>query len=587
MKNNNKTENREILNAITPIEITFGRNRICIGEMQAKAFGVIKYSPQVNMGWLAGLTNLGSSIVSMTYTPNTDSELLNAISRNIIQQRGEAYATKDYVKQQRAETGIANAEEIIRKVDRDGETIGRFNLVIMPLGTTEKELTTAAKEAESRIAGLGFNMRCLSNLQIEAYEAMSPFHIPNPKICGITDSIMPLSTFVLGEPWSAVDFSDDNGFYFGRDAQGGVIFLDMWQRKEDRTNSNWVVLGEPGQGKSFLIKHIITEEYALGDTRVFIIDPEAEYVDMVKRLNGDVINCGGAEKGKINPLQVKHYPKDDDDEGLSDLALHLKNVECFFDMYLSDISSDEKAALNNAVIEVYNNFNIDFGTDASLLSNTDFPIMSDIYEHLKEQSNPICHSLADKLKSIAEGADKFLWNGYTNIRSENQLVCLNTHNLQDTSDTTKKTQYYNILTWVWEQASKNRDQKCIIICDESYLMIDERVPQALTFLRNIAKRGRKYNVSLMVISHSVVDFLSPEIKRYGQEILGNATYKVFFGCDGRSEHELAELYNLNVAEQDFILSKRKANGIVSIGSKRIRVNFDLGYKSEFLTGGGL
>lgn len=76
-------------------------------------------------------------------------------------------------------------------------------------------------------------------------------------------------------------------------------------------------------------------------------------------------------------------------------------------------------------------------------------------------------------------------------------------------------------------------------------------------------------------------------KPTGQEILGNATYKVFFGCDGRSEHELAELYNLNVAEQDFILSKRKANGIVSIGSKRIRVNFDLGYKSEFLTGGGL
>ncbi len=582
-----ENQNREILDAITPIELNFGRNRFGIGEMLAKAYGIIRYTPSVHLGWLAQLTNLGSCLISITYTPNTDSELINAISRNIAQQRGEAMGTRDYIKQQRAETGVANAEEIIRKVDRDGETIGRFSLVIMPFGTTEKELITASKEMESRIAALGFSARCLSNLQMEAYEQLSPFHAGNAKIDGITETIMPLSTLVHGEPWSAVDFSDNEGFYFGRDAQGGVIFLNMWLRQNDRTNSNWVVLGEPGQGKSFLVKHIITEEFALSGAKIIIIDPEREYVDMVKKLGGDVINCGGSDKGKINPLQVKHYPKDDDDGGLNDLALHLKNVECFFDMYLPDLTSAEKAALNNAVIDVYASFNIDFDTDASTLSSTDFPIMSDIYNYLSKKKDTLSVSLANKLKSIAEGADKYLWNGHTNIKSDNQLICLNTHNLQDTSDTTKKTQYYNVLTWAWEQASKDRKEKCIIVCDESYLMIDERVPQALTFLRNLAKRGRKYNVSLMVISHSVVDFLSPEIKRYGQEILGNATYKVFFGCDGRSEQELAELYNLNTAEQDFILSKRKANGLVSIGSKRIRVNFDLGYKSDFLTGGGL
>jgi hypothetical protein len=68
--------------------------------------------------------------------------------------------------------------------------------------------------------------------------------------------------------------------------------------------------------------------------------------------------------------------------------------------------------------------------------------------------------------------------------------------------------------------------------------------------------------------------------------LGNATYKVFFGCDGKSEKELAELYNLKEAEREFILSKQKANALVTIGSKRLKVNFDLAYKSEFLTGGG-
>jgi hypothetical protein len=143
--------------------------------------------------------------------------------------------------------------------------------------------------------------------------------------------------------------------------------------------------------------------------------------------------------------------------------------------------------------------NIDFGTDVTQLKNEDFPIMGDLYELVCSNQDEISKKLAGKLKNIAVGADSFLWNGYTEIKSDKQIVCLNTHNLQNNNEKTKKTQYFNILTWVWEQASKNRDERCIIVCDESYLMIDNKVPQAITFLRNIAKRGRKYNVSLMVI----------------------------------------------------------------------------------------
>jgi type IV secretory pathway VirB4 component len=577
--------NKSILDIITPIEINFKRNSLEIGDYLAKTYGVIKYTPEVSLGWLAGITNLNNAIVNITFTPNNNSELIEAISRNINHQRGDLNTTKDYIKKQQAESGIENSENIIRMVDQYGEMIGYFSLLIMAVGADEKSLVTACKEVEARIAGLGFGMRCLSNLQIEGYETMSPFHLPNPKISNITNTIMPLSTTVLGQPISAVDFSDDLGFYFGRDSMGGVIFLDIWNRQGDRANSNWVVLGEPGQGKSFLIKHIISEEFATSDIKIYILDPENEYTEMTKEFGGDVINAGGGPKGKINPLQVKCNPKEDD-EGISDVALHLKTVEAFFDLYLPDISSDERSLLQNAIVDVYKMKNIDFATDVTQLKNDDFPIMQDLYHLVCSNEDEVSKKLAGKLKNIAVGADSFLWNGCTEIKSDKQIVCLNTHNLQNNNEKTKKTQYFNILTWVWEQASKNRDERCIIVCDESYLMIDNKVPQAITFLRNIAKRGRKYNVSLMVISHSVVDFLSPEIKHEGQEILGNATYKVFFGCDGKSEKELAELYNLKEAEREFILSKQKANALVTIGSKRLKVNFDLGYKSEFLTGGG-
>lgn len=106
--------------------------------------------------------------------------------------------------------------------------------------------------------------------------------------------------------------------------------------------------------------------------------------------------------------------------------------------------------------------------------------------------------------------------------------------------------------------SRNRDEKVLLICDEAYLMIDPKVPQSLVFLRNCAKRARKYEVGLVIISHSVVDFLDPTTKMYGQALLDIPCYKVLFGADGQNLKELCELYNLTEAEKELLFAKKRA-----------------------------
>ena len=151
----------------------------------------------------------------------------------------------------------------------------------------------------------------------------------------------------------------------------------------------------------------------------------------------------------------------------------------------------------------------------------------------------------------------------------------------------KKIQYFNVLTWVWEQASQNREERCIIVADEAYMMIDQRVPTALIHMRNMAKRGRKYNVSIMTISHSVVDFLAPAIKQYGQELIGTSCYKMFFGCEGQNLLELSNLYDLKEAERDFLLGAEQGYALAQFGSKRVIVHFKVGdYKKRRISGGG-
>ena len=162
------------------------------------------------------------------------------------------------------------------------------------------------------------------------------------------------------------------------------------------------------------------------------------------------------------------------------------------------------------------------------------------------------------------------------------------HDLQNTSDSIKRTQYFNLLTWCWQQMSKDRNERVLLICDEAYLMIDPNVPQSLVFLRNVEKRSRKYEAGIAIISHSVVDFLDPQIKMYGQALLDIPCFKILMGCDGKNLIETIELYNLTDAEEELLASKKRGNALVVIGSKRLHVIFEISeYKFEYMgTAGG-
>ena len=113
--------------------------------------------------------------------------------------------------------------------------------------------------------------------------------------------------------------------------------------------------------------------------------------------------------------------------------------------------------------------------------------------------------------------------------------------------------------------------------------IDPQVPQSLVFLRNVEKRARKYEAGLAIISHSVVDFLAPEVKMYGQALLDIPCYKILMGCDGKNLQETKDLYNLTDAEQELLESKRRGHALFIIGSKRLHVNFEIpAYKFSYM-----
>lgn len=137
---------------------------------------------------------------------------------------------------------------------------------------------------------------------------------------------------------------------------------------------------------------------------------------------------------------------------MGDMELYIKNLEIFFSLYIPSFSDRQRAILKSEIIALYNSFNIFWETDISKLTNTDFPIILDLYNQIakkvKDTNNPYLKDYDDLsffLKDLALGSDSFLWNGDTTIESNSKCICLDTKDLQNSPDNIISTQYLNIL----------------------------------------------------------------------------------------------------------------------------------------------
>ncbi|BCN29544.1 VirB4 family type IV secretion system protein [Anaeromicropila herbilytica] len=601
--------NNALLNVISPIGLEFKKNSLVLGENLGKIFGITKYPSDIDYGWLSKITNIPSTIASITFTPIENGDFVEALNKNISVQRGIEKDTKSTVARQRAKKAADDGEKLLLQIDQNGEAVGMLSTIIMPIATEKEVFNKVSRKTTSTIMASKCKCRLLSDLQKEGLRQITPMYTVDSDVKLITDRIAPLSSVMGGFANASSGLNDGNGFYVAKDATGGLVVLDFWLRDNDRTNSNFVVMGIQGQGKSTAVKHIAIGEYMRGTKQIFT-DPEREYRDLCLRLGGDWINAGGGSNGRINPLQIRPVPRDDEDEkdeykvysddgnGMGDLALYIKHLEVFFSLYLPSLDDMEKAVLKATLIELYGQFGITWDTDITKLQPTDFPIFSDLYnltckkaieeEKVRKDSDPnIYKKLSTLLEDVANGSDKALWNGHTTIKTNSKIICLDTNDLQNTTDNIKRAQYFNINSWVWQEMSKDRNERVLAWYDEAYLMIDPKVPQCLAHLRNTSKRCRKYEAGIGIISHSVVDFLDPSIKMYGQALLDAPSYKIIFGTDGPNLKETKDLYKLTNKEEELLESKKKKHALMMIGSKRLHVNFEIPeYKFAYMGNAG-
>jgi hypothetical protein len=601
--------NNTLLNVITPFGgLEFHKNKIHLGENLVKIYGILKYPSGMARGWMSKISNLPNVVTTQIFEPTDNSGLLTDLSNSVARNNGVVESARDALVRQRAEKASIDAQKLMIQIDQYGEIIGYMSYVAMVIGRDEIALEKNCRIFEGTVASLNCRAKVMTFQQEEAFKTVSPYNTPHREILDITRRNVPMSSFIQGFPFASNAFTDSLGFPFGKNSKGGLVVLDHWVRGGDRTNSNFVVTGVPGVGKSTTIKHLALNDFALG-TVIILIDPEREYKELCENLEGKWLNAGGGSF-IVNPLQFKVVPLDDEnedegklklyDESLKlhnirsqneinttismDMALHFKSLEVFFKLYAPEITTKQMALLKQLLEGLYNSFNIYWNTDAKKLKNTDYPTFSDFYKYAVKyhESDKISESLKDDvfeiiiiLRELAEGADNFIWNGHSTVDLNSNFICLDTLDLQGTSENVKKAQYYNLLTWAWERMSRDREERVFLWADEAYLMVDPQVPQSLIYLRNVAKRARKYSAGLGVIFHSVVDVLDPSVKMYGQALLDVPTYKIIMGTDGPNLHETSKIYGLSSFEEEKLAAKQRGTSLFFVGSRRFIIQHEI------------
>lgn len=601
------TINRSFKERIAPKGLKFNEKDFVIGDAYASIVTIISYPSMVNVGWLGAVANVPHTRMVMSISPSDTQEISNTLKRSISDLKSKMLNINDYNDQILFNNQMQDLVELVNRVDREHEKFSVLTVNFFCYGSSKDEMEKTKKELKATLTAYGLYGTDLMFEQERSLKMCLPtMYKDMEKQYGLT---IPMMTIASSFPFVFQGLQDDgDSIMVGNDALGGLIFFDLWKRTNKRNNSNAVIIGKSGSGKSTLIKKLIRGAWCRG-SKVIVIDPEREFKDLCNNVGGCWVDCGTGSEGIINPLEVRRSTADneDDKEGQNiinnDLSKHFQTFRTFIKYYLQDLTAYELTKIEEILLDVYKDKGITFETDLSKLSSEDYPIMQDLYNKVKEnldkakvsqESKSVIDSLekiCSLLKRSTIGADSRLFNGVSSIKvdKDNDFIVLDINSLVDSDDTILKTQFFNILSWCWNEISKNRNEQVILVCDESHLLIDPNNKDGIDFLKRTSKRIRKYNGSLWTISQNLADYCSAGLERYGQVIIDNSAYIMIMAQGQKEIDSVQQMMKLSESEMQFLTTASRGQGLFVISQDTrlpIQVKLRKEEKELFGNGGG-
>lgn len=567
---------------IKPAKIKFNIAKFYVDKDCYRVYDVIDYPLQVGNAWAASFFLLDRTKVVMKLNPMPRMDSEKQIDKAIMEMESKLGKAGRSSTQIDYQTHLDTLRQLLVSLKNNNEQLFNVNTYI----TSEE---AAKKDVRAMLKQQGFRYSEMFSRQIDGFISSNISRLDTMKS---TKRGIPTTTLAAAFPFISNSLQDENGMYLGDNEY--PVFVDFFKRDRERVNSNMMIIGKSGSGKSYATKTLLTN-LAADNCKIFILDPENEYKALTKNLGGKFIDVGSSLQGIINPFHIITSLDASEDEKVEydeygeviekeivenvddSFAQHLQFLEQFFRVILEGINSDAFEVLNSLIIDMYKEKGIDYKTNLSKFKPEDYPIFDDLYnlilKRLKTAKDDFSirnlMTVETYIKKFATGGrNSALWNGPTSIETNENFVTFNFQSLvAGNNPTVTNAQMLLVFRYLNNEIINNKDfnakyhknRKIIVAVDEAHIFINPKYPIALDFMAQMAKRIRKYGGMQIVITQNLADFIgTDEIKRQSTAVINACQYSMIFSLAPNDVNDLTELYKksggINEEEQNSIVT---------------------------------
>ena len=477
-----------------------------------------------------------------------------------------------------------DAKYIRKEMQVNNEDLYFLYIYVDVFAESVKELEYHLNNIEGIMQSKGMQTRRANFREEQLYKSCLPIMENNVDIKNSAKRNILTSGLLSTYPFITSSIFDEEGIFVGKNVyNNSLIFVDRYDKNKYK-NANMCVFGTSGAGKSFYTKLLILRCRLIGIEQ-YVIDPEREYINLAKRLEGTVIKIGPSSDTYVNIFDIREESLEDGEKGY--LVTKISKLIGFFNLIFGELNEEEKAILEEKIIELYNLKNINFDDESLYVenknniisrefkSNLDMPILEDFYNILKKDERT--KKLSIKLIPFIKGSLNF-FNNYTNVELNNKLIIADVYELGEEN---LKYGMYLFTELFWDKIKIDRNNKKSIYLDEIWRLIGVTSnKEVASFIYKIFKTIRKYGGSSVAITQDISDLFSLENGIYGKSILSNSSIKSFFSLEEDNIKILSENINLSEKERIEIKSLKRGESLMFIGDNHILAKIECSEKEK-------
>ena len=561
---------KDFLDMIAPAAVKFNTDSYILGGSYHCTLALRGYPTTTEE--LALLRHLGekSGVTLHIYTRQVNAAEENAILHNATNKsRMERGNTNDMKQSITAEANLQDVAALITTMHRNREPLVHCAVFIELSARDSDSLRTLRDDVTAELTRSKLNADRVLLRQREGFLASNP---AGSNVFGsLYERVLPASSVANLFPFNYSGKNDPNGFYVGRDRYGSNIIVDLDRRAEDKTTASVLILGNSGQGKSYLLKLLLCNILESGKSAL-CLDPEHELIDLCANLGGCFADLMSGQY-IINPLEPKLWDTDGEDDPEAPAAFrqrtrlsqHISFLKDFFRAY-KDFSDRHIDTIELMLERLYRKWGLNNHTDFQSMRPDDFPILSDLYDviedayqHYDREENPLyprelLQEVLLGLHSMCRGAESKFFNGHTNITSSRFLV-FGVKGLLQASRNVKDAMLFNVLSYLSDKLLT--EGNTVATLDELYIWLSNVT--TIEYIRNTLKRVRKKESSLILASQNLEDFDVDGIRELTRPLFAIPTHQFLFNAGSVDKRFYMD--NLQLEESEFELIRYPQRGI--------------------------